>query len=187
MWYKIRYRVIEWIKSLFSLFSFFYYKVSGANIHTSVSFSKLCFTWPHKVSIGSNSVIEHDVYFKYDGPYSPGFAIIIGKRVFIGAACEFNIKARITIGDDCLIASGCRFIDHDHGLQKKSLLRTQPCPTKEIVIGRDVWIGANSLILKGVSIGDGAVVAGGAVVTKNIGDYEIWGGVPAKKIGERND
>ena len=135
--------------------------------------------------IDRNSVIEHDVYFKYDGPYSPGFAIIIGKRVFIGTACEFNIKASITVGDDCLIASGCRFIDHDHGMQRKMLLRIQPCPVGEIVIGNDVWIGANSIILKGVTIGTGAIVAGGAVVTKNIGDYEIWAGVPAKKMGDR--
>ena len=56
-----------------------------------------------------------------------------------------------------------------------------------VVLRDHVWIGANAVILKGVEIGRGAVVAAGAVVTKNIPPNEIWGGVPAKKIGERKD
>jgi acetyltransferase-like isoleucine patch superfamily enzyme len=53
---------------------------------------------------------------------------------------------------------------------------------KEIVIGSNVWIGCNVVVLKGVGIGNSAVVAAGAVVTKSIPPYEIWGGVPAKKL-----
>jgi acetyltransferase-like isoleucine patch superfamily enzyme len=56
---------------------------------------------------------------------------------------------------------------------------------KKIIIGENVWLGCNVAVLKGANIGDGAVVAAGAVVTKSIPPYEIWGGVPAKKIGER--
>jgi len=54
-----------------------------------------------------------------------------------------------------------------------------------VVIGRDVWIGCHVVVLPGVTIGDHAVVAAGAVVTKSIPSGEMWGGVPAKKIGER--
>ena len=54
-------------------------------------------------------------------------------------------------------------------------------------IGHDVWIGSNVCILRGVSIGNGAVIGAGAVVTHNIAPYEIWAGVPAKKIGQRYD
>ena len=56
-----------------------------------------------------------------------------------------------------------------------------------IEIADNVWIGANAVILRGVTIGQGAVVAAGAVVTKKIPPNEIWGGLPARKIGERKD
>ena len=56
---------------------------------------------------------------------------------------------------------------------------------KAITLEDDVWIGAEAVILKGVTIGRGAIVAAGSVVTKSVGAYEIWGGIPAKKIGMR--
>lgn len=58
-------------------------------------------------------------------------------------------------------------------------------PVKNVVIEDEVWIGANSVILQGVTVGYGSVVAAGAVVTKDIPKMEIWGGVPAKKIKDR--
>lgn len=121
---------------------------------------------------------------KVDGIYAPDIAIRIGNRVFIGNGCEFNIKQSIVVGDDCLIASGCRFIDHDHGMEP-GLMCIQACPTEPIVISNNVWLGFNVQVLKGVCINEGAVVAAGAVVTKSIPSNEIWGGVPAKKIGIR--
>jgi acetyltransferase-like isoleucine patch superfamily enzyme len=72
-------------------------------------------------------------------------------------------------------------------MQTDTLMRLQRSIEKPIIIGNDVWIGANAVILKGVEIGDGAVVAAGAVVNKPIAAYEIWGGVPAKKIGQRKN
>ena len=84
-----------------------------------------------------------------------------------------------------MIASGCKFIDHDHGVNLIQLMRLQPGPEKSIDIGSNVWIGFNVIVLKGVTIHDGAIVAAGSVVTKDIGINEIWAGVPAKKIGER--
>lgn len=137
--------------------------------------------------IGANCVIEHHVYFKHDGPFSEGYSIIIGDNCFIGSGSEFNIKEKIQIGQYCLIASGVRFIDHDHDMQLGMPMKQQECITAAIFIGDDVWIGANAVILKGVTIGNGAVIAAGAVVNKSIPAYEIWGGVPAKKIGERSE
>jgi len=185
MIFKFFFVLNEKLKKLVRWIRFFWYTLRGANIKSTAAFSKLYFTWPHKVSIGDHCIVEHDVYFKYDGIYSEGKAIAIGMNTFIGTGTEFNIKHGITVGNDCLIASGCRFVDHDHGIVKGELMRTQQCPGKEIIIEDDVWIGANAIVLKGVVIERGAIIAGGAVLTKSVPPYEIWGGVPAKKIGER--
>ena len=64
-------------------------------------------------------------------------------------------------------------------------MRQQSCSSKEIIIENDVWIGVNAIVLKGVCIEKGAVIAAGAVVNQLIPSNEIWGGVPAKKIGDR--
>lgn len=141
--------------------------------------------WPHQVRIGDGCSIETGVAFKFDGPWMEGPRIRIGDRCFIGRNCEFNIKCGIDIADDSLIASGCRFVDHDHGIDLGSLMRLQPGPVSAISVGRDVWIGANAVILKGVNIGSGAIIGAGAVVTKSVPAKEIWAGVPARKIGLR--
>lgn len=163
----------------------FWYQTQGMRVGSQTKLPPIHVTWPHKVSIGRNCNIEHGVYFKYDGIWSKGVSIDIGNNVFIGSNSEFNIKKQIRIGNDCLIGSGSRFIDHDHGVSLGYLIRNQNCPENEIVIGDDVWIGCNVVVLKGVSVGNGAVVAAGSVVNKPIPPFEIWGGIPAKKIGER--
>ncbi|WP_197138550.1 acyltransferase [Crateriforma conspicua] len=142
-------------------------------------------TWPHQVKIGNECLFERDVILKFDGIWQTGPRMRFGDKVFVGTGCEFNIRAGIAVGNDCLIASGCRFVDHDHGIERSALMRSQPGPESPIEIGPDVWIGCNCVVLKGVKIGQGAIVGAGAVVTKSIPDYEIWAGVPAKKIAKR--
>lgn len=161
------------------------FRLLGMQVGENTTLPGMQVTWPHQVAIGNNCVLEEQIYFKFDGIRKPGPSIRIADHVFIGTGCEFNIRKLITIGASSLIASGCRFIDHDHGLAAGELMRKQHGLEKEIIIGSDVWLGCNVVVLKGVVIGDGAVVAAGAVVTKSILANEIWGGVPAKKIGER--
>jgi len=163
------------------------YSASGLKVGTNTLLPELTITWPHQVEIGNNCLLEKQIYFKFDGIWKPGPSIIISDHVFIGAGCEFNIRKKITVGQDALIASGCRFIDHDHGIEAGGLMRKQHGAEKEIIIGSNVWLGCNVTVLKGVEIGNGAVVAAGAVVTKSILPNEIWGGIPAKKIGERTN
>jgi acetyltransferase-like isoleucine patch superfamily enzyme len=160
-------------------------KIQGMTIGRGTIMTSPRISWPHKVSLGRRCLIEHGVIFKHDGIWSRDASIRIGNDVFIGAGCEFNIRRGITVGDSSLIASGCRFIDHDHGIQSGSLMRSQEGPEKEIVIGSDVWLGCDVVVLKGVCIGDGAIVGAGAVVTKSVPPGEIWVGVPAAKIGNR--
>jgi len=157
----------------------------GMKVGTGTTVPQLFVTWPHQVSLGNNCLLEEQISFKFDGIRKPGPSIFIGDNVFIGSGCEFNIRLRIDVGKDSLIASGCRFVDHDHGIEPGVLMRQQHGPEKAIKIGNDVWLGCNVVVLKGVEIGDGAVVAAGAVVTKSIAPGEIWGGIPAKKISDR--
>lgn len=162
-----------------------WYSFLGMRIAKGISIPPVYVSWPHQVSLKKGCMLEHSINFKYSGYWNKGSAIDIGERVFIGSFCEFNISKGIKIGNDTNIASGCRFIDHDHGIKRDELIGGQRPIEKEIIIGNDVWLGFNVVVLKGVEIGEGAVVAAGAVVTKSIGAYEIWGGVPAKKIGNR--
>ena len=160
-------------------------KMQGASISHSSSISRLYYFWPHKIKIGKNCNIEQNCFFKHDGIYSKGKSIVIGNHVFIGNSVEFNIKEKIEIGSNTLIGAGSRFIDHDHGIHLGVLIKNQTCPTLPIKIEEDVWLGCNVVVLKGVTVGKGAVVAAGAIVNKNIDPYEIWAGVPARKIGMR--
>ena len=165
-----------------------WWRMRGMQIGAGTLLPRVHVTWPHQVSLGERCVLEHDIYFKYDGIYAPGASIILRDRVFVGFGCEFNVRRRVEIGADCLIASGCKFIDHDHGTARRDVpMREQTEGAEaEIILGNDVWLGVNVVVLKGVRIGRGAIVAAGAVVTKSVGDFEIWGGIPARKIGDRS-
>ena len=101
-------------------------------------------------------------------------------------------NAPITIGKFCSIAGGCTFLTEDHPLELLSTGDLTPIfgetprgESQPITIGNDVWIGTKSTILKGVTVGDGAVVGAGSVVTKDVAPYSIVAGVPAKPIGRR--
>lgn len=162
-----------------------YWCAQGMAIGHNTAVPRIQVTWPHQVQIGSNCVLEPDIFFKFDGICKPGPSILIGDHTFLGRGCEFNISGQIHIGNHCLVASGVKFIDHDHGLALDALMRLQPCTQSPIVLADDVWIGANAIILKGTSIGVGAIVAAGAVVRSDVAPYDIVGGVPARVLKNR--
>lgn len=176
---------LRYLKITLSFFYKLYLVCFGMKIGKGTIISKFKITWPNQVSIGNNCKLEHDIFFKYDGVWKKEASIIIQDNVFIGNSCEFNITDKVIIGNNSLIASGCKFIDHSHSFKYGQLIKTQKSSKKAISIGSDVWLGCNVLVLKGVTIGNGAIVAAGAAVTKSIPEYEIWAGVPAKKIGKR--
>ena len=100
--------------------------------------------------------------------------------------CSITCAKEITIGGNCNLANNIVIVDHDHNIGDTGVVAG--LNRKLIYIGNNVWIGANVTILKGVIIGDDAIVAAGAVVRQDIPNCEIWGGVPARKIcklGER--
>ena len=108
-----------------------------------------------------------------------GKNINIGEEVFINACCHFQDHGGVTIGDGCQIGHNVVFATLNHELEPEKRKTTRPAT---IVLGKNVWIGSNATILQGVKIGDNAVVAAGAVVTKDVPPNTVVGGVPAKFI-----
>lgn len=111
--------------------------------------------------------------------------IVLGDRVEVNNYSIINGAGGVFIGDDSLIGPGVKIISYQHGVAPGALIRQQPNATRPIRIGRDVWIGANAVVLAGVTIGDGAVIGAGAVVTHDVPAGEIWAGVPAQRLRER--
>lgn len=108
-----------------------------------------------------------------------GKNISIGKRVFINSGCRFQDQGGITIGDDVLLGHNVVLATLNHTVEPA---RRKDMTPAAIVIGKNVWIGSNTTILPGVTIGDNAIVAAGAVVTKDVPANTVVGGVPAKEL-----
>lgn len=113
-----------------------------------------------------------------------GKNINIGKNVFLNMGCKFQDQGGIFIGDGTLIGHNVVLATLNHAMDPEERSSMIPAPIR---IGKRVWIGANATVLPGVTIGDGAIVAAGAVVTKDVPENTVVGGVPARvlrKIGK---
>ena len=118
-----------------------------------------------------------------------------GGRVRIGAGthvqprCQFSAyKAAIVVGSAVQTSRNCGFYPYDHGIAPDAPIIEQPLETKgDIVIEDDVWIGFGAVVLSGVRIARGAVVAAGAVVTQDVPEAAIAAGVPARVVGSRGE
>lgn len=111
--------------------------------------------------------------------YVPG-KLTVGDGTYINPGSMIFARTNVSIGRGCAISWNCELIDDDmHSLLAGD---SKLPPSKPIVVGDHVWIGANSKILKGVTIGNGAIIAAGSVVTKDVPACSLVGGVPAKVI-----
>lgn len=119
--------------------------------------------------------------------------ISVGNNVNFGShACILTAKAKLSIGDDVFFGPHVTIVTGDHRMDildrpmalikdDEKLLEND----RDVVLAGDIWIGSNAVILKGVTIGRGAVVAAGAIVNRDVPDFSVVGGVPAKVIGSR--
>lgn len=105
---------------------------------------------------------------------TPGGILSIGDNTAINYNCIFVARKNTTIGKDCTFGPNVIIFDHDHDFRGSDVMNGDAFKEKEVVIGNNVWIGANAIILKGASIGDNAVIAAGTVV---------MGEVPANSVG----
>ena len=122
-----------------------------------------------------------------------GRKLHVGNHVYVGEGCLFMCQnAPIHIGDHVMIAAHVTMISGDHrtdviGKYMMEVGEDEKLPENDlpIVIEKDVWIGVGATVLKGVTVGEGAVIAAGSVVTKDVPPYAIVGGVPAKVLKYR--
>ena len=114
--------------------------------------------------------------------------LTLGNNVSVNAGARLDGGRKgLVIGDGTRIASGAALYAFDHGLKADRAIKDQPVRSRGIRIGRDVWIGANAGVTDGVHIGDHAVVALGAVVTRDVPDWAVVAGVPAVVVGDRRE
>ncbi len=155
-----------------------------------VAFYKIRMADECALSIAEGSIVESVIVFERERS-----TVRIGARTFIGAS-TLVCAERIDIGDDVLISWGCTIVDHNsHALSwrdrsqdvvnwyhgKKDWTTVKRAAVR---IEDKAWLGLNAIVLKGVTIGEGAVVAAGAVVTRDVAPYTIVGGNPARTIRE---
>lgn len=113
--------------------------------------------------------------------------LIIGDNVRIGMNCYFHALGGITIGDNTILSRNITIYSANHNFKGDNYVPyDNKYNLKEVIIGSGVWIGMNVSIVPGVTIGDGAIVAMGTVVTKNIEKGQIVGNQPIKILKERN-
>jgi acetyltransferase-like isoleucine patch superfamily enzyme len=133
-----------------------------------------------RISLGEHCRLGRGVFLETCGGH-----IRLGSHVRINTGCIVVSYASVEIGNDCLIGEYVSIRDADHGMADDALIRTQPHVSAPIVIGDNVWIARGSVILKGVTIGEGAVVAANSVVNRDVPAGAIVGGAPARVIKTR--
>lgn len=129
---------------------------------------------------GDNVNVERGAYF------SSGGGISIGSGSGLGVNCM--VHGPLSIGDNVMMGPDVVILTHTHNIDRSDIpMGKQGSRIAKVTIGNDVWIGMRSIIMPGVNIGNGAVIGAGAVVTKDVPDYAIVGGVPAKVIKYRGN
>lgn len=139
----------------------------------------------NRLIIGAHSEIYDHVVIRFVGGQGD---IIIGKYCYLNAGCVLYSGNGITMGDYVLIAPGAKIVPSNHGFaSREEPMRCQGFAESKggVVIEDDVWVGTNAVLLDGTIVGKGSIIAAGAVVSAKVPPYEIWGGIPAKRIRQR--
>jgi acetyltransferase-like isoleucine patch superfamily enzyme len=112
--------------------------------------------------------------------------VVIGDKTVLGQECTISAYKRVRIGEQCVIADRAMFIDFDHGtVEVERPIRQQGIYKRDVDVGSNVWIGYGACILRGVRVGDNAVIGTNAVVTADVPANAVVGGVPAKVLRMR--
>jgi acetyltransferase-like isoleucine patch superfamily enzyme len=136
-----------------------------------------------RLSLGPRCRLGRGSFFEARG----AGRVRIGRHVRLNTGCVVvsHSEGGVTIGDDCLIGEYVSIRDADHGTRPGSPMRVQEHVSAPVRIGDDVWIARGVVILKGVTVGNGAIVAANSVVTRDVPAMAVVGGVPARLIKYR--
>lgn len=156
----------------------------GRNVTTGVFVHFIAGTGD--IVVGDDANIDGKSSFVFGARFAERPLLVIGARTYVGHQCSFSVSSRITVGSDCYIAAGCFFLDSPgHPLdpaRRLAHLPPDPEQVRPVTIGDNVWIGTQAMIMPGVTIGEGSVVAARAVVTSDVPPYTVVGGTPARVI-----
>lgn len=110
----------------------------------------------------------------------------IGRSSSVARGSTLDARGGLTIGDDSMIGFECVLVSHTHESARLDVpMRAQGMYSAPIHVGDDVWIGARSIVLPGVTVGDGAIVGAGSVVTRDVPAFAVVAGVPARMLRDR--
>jgi acetyltransferase-like isoleucine patch superfamily enzyme len=181
---RLLYRIREYWRIAWCRLRVHGYRLTGARgIHGKCLIDKrVRIERPWLARLGPRCVLQPDVWLNIGADTAQ---LEIGAFTFLGRGVEIEVSSRVLIGQGGLIAPGVFITDHNHSTAIGMPMFKQPCIPAPVLIGNDVWIGANAVILPGVKIGDGAVIAAGAVVNSDVPACAIVGGVPARIIRYR--
>ena len=160
-----------------------FWRIRGAAVASKVRVgagSRILRPWC--LSIGHRGQLEHNVFIKITDDKAQ---LAMGESVFVGYGSEFDVASRVSIGSNVLIAPGCFITDHSHIHRAGASIASQGCESAPVRIGDDVWLGAHSIVLAGVTIGNGAIIGANSVVTGDVESMAIVAGSPARVVGAR--
>ncbi len=148
----------------------------GAGTYISV-FARVAMTDGGQMVIGKRCHLSRNVLVRCNGG-----RLQIGDNTFVGQNAVIASGHTLTIGDDCLIAEGVTIRDQDHGTAPGKPYGCQPPTFDPVRLDNNVWVGAQAVILKGVTIEDDAIIGANSVVTNDVPAREIVCGIPARPL-----
>jgi acetyltransferase-like isoleucine patch superfamily enzyme len=162
---------------------------------------------PHKIHIGDNVVIDDNVMLDAKGTGNRGITIHdgafigrntilsckdgdieIGEKTNIGFNCEIFSAGKVVLGGRIFLAAYCYLVGGTHKFDRTDIpIMEQERTAMGISVGDNCWLGAGVIVDDGVTIGHDAIVGAGAVVNRDVGDFAVVGGVPAKFLKDRRN
>jgi len=138
---------------------------------------------PNLIEIGNNVFIREHAWLNCEDKNYGATTLRIGSGIYIGRFLHLNAKKSVIIEDNVLISDRVFITDHHHGFSKREPIINQPLPdAKKVKLKKGCWIGVGAVINPGITIGNNSIVGANSVVTKDVPDNVIVGGVPAKFI-----